>query len=195
MLVFEASVHDIAGLVPLIGLTLLATFQYMTKGHTGYRVAQSIGLVFINFFLVSELFEIACNEAIVTRTSEIWWFFAALIINLALMVILKRKELVETKNQAENLAFSLEKMLKDSGDKISAEDKEKLQKAIDEARKEFETDDIEKLRAAIDKLSKENEPIITKMYQQAAAEAQKQNEQKKDDEVIVEDPKDKKEDK
>ena len=94
MLVFEASVHDIAGLVPLIGLTLLATFQYMTKGHTGYRVAQSIGLVFINFFLVSELFEIACNEAIVTRTSEIWWFFAALIINLALMVILKRKELV-----------------------------------------------------------------------------------------------------
>ena len=107
----------------------------------------------------------------------------------------KRKELVETKNQAENLAFSLEKMLKDSGDKISAEDREKLQKAIDEARKEFETDDIEKLRAAIDKLSKENEPIITKMYQQAAAEAQKQNEQKKDDEVIVEDPKDKKEDK
>ena len=106
----------------------------------------------------------------------------------------KRKELVETKNQAENLAFSLEKMLKDSGDKISAEDKEKLQKAIDEARKEFETDDIEKLRAAIDKLSKENEPIITKMYQQAAAEAQsKQN--ANPDEVIVEDPKDKKEDK
>ena len=108
----------------------------------------------------------------------------------------KRKELVETKNQAENLAFSLEKMLKDSGDKISAEDREKLQKAIDEARKEFETDDIEKLRAAIDKLSKENEPIITKMYQQAAAEAQKANADKKaDDEVIVEDPKDKKEDK
>lgn len=94
LLVFEASVHDIAGLVPLTGLTLLATFQYMTKGHTGYRVAQSIGFVVINFFLIYELFEIAYNEAIVKSSSEIWWFFAALVINLALMVILKRKELI-----------------------------------------------------------------------------------------------------
>ena len=105
----------------------------------------------------------------------------------------KRKELVQTKNDADNLVFALEKMLKDNGDSISAEDKEKLEKAIEEAKKEFETDDIEKLRAAIDKLSKENEAIVTKLYQNAAAKAQStetSDSQKTDDEVIVEDPKD-----
>ncbi len=105
----------------------------------------------------------------------------------------KRKELVQTKNDADNLVFALEKMLKDNGDAISKEDKEKLEKAIEEAKKEFETDDIEKLRAAIEKLSKENEAIVTKLYQNAASKAQaEQTETKKeDDEVIVEDPKDK----
>lgn len=105
----------------------------------------------------------------------------------------KRKELVQTKNDADNLVFALEKMLKDNGDAISKEDKEKLEKAIEEAKKEFETDDIEKLRTAIEKLSKENEAIVTKLYQNAASKAQaEQTENKKeDDEVIVEDPKDK----
>ena len=105
----------------------------------------------------------------------------------------KRKELVQTKNDADNLVFALEKMLKDNGDSISQEDKEKLEKAIEEAKKEFETDDIEKLRAAIDKLSKENEAIVTKLYQNAAEKAKAENEsstKKADDEVIVEDPKD-----
>ncbi len=104
----------------------------------------------------------------------------------------KRKELVQTKNDADNLVFALEKMLKDNADAISAEDKEKLEKAIEEAKKEFETDDIEKLRAAIDKLSKENEAIVTKLYQNAAQKAQAENGEgatkKPDDEVIVEDP-------
>ena len=105
----------------------------------------------------------------------------------------KRKELVQTKNDADNLVFALEKMLKDNGDAISKEDKEKLEKAIEAAKKEFETDDIEKLRTAIEKLSKENEAIVTKLYQNAASKAQaEQTETKKeDDEVIVEDPKDK----
>lgn len=106
----------------------------------------------------------------------------------------KRKELVQTKNDADNLVFALEKMLKDNGDSISAEDKEKLTKAIEEAKKEFETDDIEKLRSAMDKLSKENEAIVTKLYQNAAAKAQAEQagaDKKQDDEVIVEDPKDK----
>ena len=105
----------------------------------------------------------------------------------------KRKELVQTKNDADNLVFALEKMLKDNGDAISKEDKEKLEKAIEEAKKEFETDDIEKLRTAIEKLSKENEAIVTKLYQNAASKAQaEQTETKKEnDKVIVEDPKDK----
>ena len=103
----------------------------------------------------------------------------------------KRKELVQTKNEADNLVFALEKMLKDNGDKIAPEDKEKLEKAIEQAKKDFETDDIDALRKAIDTLSKENEGVITKLYQQAAAQAQANNADNKgqDDEIIVEDPK------
>ncbi len=101
----------------------------------------------------------------------------------------KRKELVQTKNDAENLVLALEKMLKENGDAISAEDKEKLEKAIEKAKKDFETDDIDKLRAAIEELSKENEPIVTKLYQAAAEKHKAENpDANKDDEVIVEDP-------
>ena len=106
----------------------------------------------------------------------------------------KRKELVQTKNDADNLVFALEKMLRDNGDKISAEDKEKLEKAIEKAKEDFKTDDIEELRKAIDTLSKENEPIITKLYQQAA-EANKANAENTDgketvnpEDIVVEDP-------
>ncbi len=105
----------------------------------------------------------------------------------------KRKELVQTKNEADNLVFALEKMLRDNGDKIDTADKEKLEKAIEQAKKDFETDDIDALRKAIETLSKENEAVITKLYQQAAqANQANQNNNNGDDEVIVEDPKDNK---
>ena len=103
----------------------------------------------------------------------------------------KRKEVVQTKNEGENLIFALEKMLRDNGDKISADDKEKLEKALEKAKKDMESDDIDALRKAIEDLSKENEPIITKLYQQVAQSAQASQasnaDAKKDDEVIVED--------
>ena len=106
----------------------------------------------------------------------------------------KRKELVQTKNDAENLVLALEKMLRENGDAISAEDKEKLEKAIEKAKKDFETDDIDQLRKAIEELSKENEAVVTKLYQAAAEKHKAENPENanKDDEVIVEDP-DKKE--
>ena len=101
----------------------------------------------------------------------------------------KRKELVQTKNDAENLVLALEKMLRENGDTISAEDKEKLEKAIEKAKKDFETDDIDKLRKAIEDLSKENESVVTKLYQAAAEKHKAENpDANKDDEVIVEDP-------
>ena len=99
----------------------------------------------------------------------------------------------EVKNDGDNLVYALEKMIRDNGDKLSAEDKEKLTKAIETAKEEFKADDVEKIRKAIDTLSKENEGIITKLYQEAAKQAQEQNKQEDnksgEDEVIVEDDK------
>lgn len=102
----------------------------------------------------------------------------------------KRKELVNLKNDADNLVFALEKMLKENGDKISSEDKEKLEKSIEKAKEQFKSDDADTIRKAMEELSKENEPIVTKLYQAAAEKAQAQNqENKKDDEIIVEEDK------
>ena len=108
----------------------------------------------------------------------------------------KQKEYVDTKNSAENLILSLEKMLKENGDKISAEDKEKLEKAIEECKKECESTETEAIKNAIDKLSKESNEVVTKLYQAAAEQAKAQEEQSKnknkDDEVVVDDDDDKK---
>ena len=106
----------------------------------------------------------------------------------------KRKELVQTKNEGENLILALEKMLRENGDKISAEDKEKLEKAIEKAKKDMETDNIDDLRKAIETLSKENEGVIAKLYQQAAEANKAENgnanaETVKDEDVIIEEEK------
>ena len=106
----------------------------------------------------------------------------------------KRKELVDLHNQADNLVYSLEKMLKDAGDNISAEDKEKLEKSIEKAKEQFKSDDADTIRKAMEDLGKENEAIVTKLYQAAAEKAkaeqtEKSEDKKEDDEVIVEDDK------
>ena len=100
----------------------------------------------------------------------------------------KRKELIEVKNQADNLVYSLEKVLKESADKISEEDKKKLEDALAKAKPEFESDDVERIRKAIEELSSASNEVMTKLYQQASAEANANKEDKKDGdpEVIVE---------
>ena len=81
----------------------------------------------------------------------------------------KRREVIDTKNQADQTIYAVEKMLKESGDKISEDDKKKLEEAIEKAKKDIETDDIEKLRAAMDEFSKASNEVVTKLYQSAQA--------------------------
>ena len=84
----------------------------------------------------------------------------------------KKKELVDTKNQADAYVFQIEKMMKDAGDKISEEDKTKLNAAIEEAKKDFASDDVEVVKKALEKLQKESEEVVTKLYQNSGANAQ-----------------------
>ena len=77
----------------------------------------------------------------------------------------KRKEFVETKNQADNMVYSLEKLLKENGDKISAEDKKRLEDEIEKAKKEFESDDIEVIKKELETLTQVSNEVFTKMYQ------------------------------
>ena len=90
----------------------------------------------------------------------------------------KKKEVVDVHNQLDGLIFSVEKTVRESGDKISDEDKAKLEEAVKEAKVELETNDIDKMKAATEKLSADVQPIFSKLYaeaQQAAQNAQADN--------------------
>ncbi len=77
----------------------------------------------------------------------------------------KRKELVETKNQADNLIYGLEKMMKENADKLEEADKTKLEEAIAKAKTDINSEDIEVVKKAIDELTNVSNGIVSKMYQ------------------------------
>jgi molecular chaperone DnaK len=79
----------------------------------------------------------------------------------------KKKELIETKNQADSMVYQFEKMLKDLKDKISKEDEEKVKDEIEKVKKALETDDVEKIKQANDSLTKVFYDISSKLYQSA----------------------------
>ena len=84
----------------------------------------------------------------------------------------KRKEAVENKNKLDSLIFQVEKTVKDSGDKLSEEDKSTVENAVKEAKEALNSEDNDKITAATEKLSKDIEPVFTRLYQQAAANGQ-----------------------
>lgn len=87
----------------------------------------------------------------------------------------KRKDLVDAKNDADQMIFATEKAMEEAGDKLTEEDKNTLNEALKKAKEELATaDDAEKTRAIIDEMSKANAPIFTKLYQAAQEQAQAQ---------------------
>lgn len=82
----------------------------------------------------------------------------------------KKKEVIDVHNQLDGLIFSVEKTVKEAGDKLTDEDKAKVEEAVKAAKTELETNDMDKMKAATEKLSNEVQPIFSKLYQQAQAE-------------------------
>ena len=84
----------------------------------------------------------------------------------------KRKDLVDAKNDADQMIFATEKAMEEAGDKLTEEDKKTLEEALKKAKEELTTaDDAEKVRGIIDEMSKANAPIFTKLYQAAQEQA------------------------
>ena len=80
----------------------------------------------------------------------------------------KRKEVVDNKNALDQLVASIEKVLRESGDKISEEDKTRLTAATDKAKETLKTaNDAETLKSETEELSKVSNEIFTKLYQNA----------------------------
>ncbi len=83
----------------------------------------------------------------------------------------KRKQKVEARNKLDGFIFSIEQTMKESGDKLSEDDKKTLQDAVDEAKKELESDDEARYNAAFEALSNKVQPVFQKLYQQQGGNA------------------------
>jgi molecular chaperone DnaK len=83
----------------------------------------------------------------------------------------KRREAVESKNQAEALVHSTEKSLKDYGDKVSAEDKASIETALAELKTAVEGDDVEAIKAKTQTLAEVSMKLGQAMYEASQAEA------------------------
>ena len=81
----------------------------------------------------------------------------------------KRKDLVDMKNQAEQLVLAVEKAVSESGDKLSEDEKNTLTEAAKNAKEKLNTaTDAESVKSITEELSKATNPIFTKLYQQAS---------------------------
>ncbi len=86
----------------------------------------------------------------------------------------KRKEEVEVRNNAESLMYSSQKTLEELGDKISGEEKAKVETEIENVKKALETNNTETIKEATEKLTQAFYQISEQLYKQNAANAQAQ---------------------
>ena len=82
------------------------------------------------------------------------------------------KEKVETKNKADNLAYSAEKSLKDMAGKIDSAQKQKTEAAIKDLRESIKSDDEKDVQQKMDALTNVLHEISSKMYQESAKQGE-----------------------
>jgi molecular chaperone DnaK len=80
----------------------------------------------------------------------------------------RRKELIEAKNHADSLVYSVEKNVKEFGDKVDAAEKAKIEEAITKTKKALEGDDIEAIKKAQDELMNVSHKLAEAMYAKTA---------------------------
>ena len=89
----------------------------------------------------------------------------------------KFQELVEARNQADQLIIATEKTIKENEDKLQGTEKADIEKAIEELKKVKDGDNLEEIRKGIEELSKASQGFATRLYQDAQAQAQAQQAQ------------------
>ena len=79
-----------------------------------------------------------------------------------------RKELIEARNHADSMVYSVEKNVKEFGDKVDAAEKTKIEEAITKTKKALEGDDIEAIKKAQDELMTVSHKLAEAMYAKTA---------------------------
>jgi molecular chaperone DnaK len=108
----------------------------------------------------------------------------------------KKRELIEARNQADSMAYSVEKNVKEFGDKVDSSEKSKIEDAIARVKKAIEGEDLDEIKQAQEELTHASHKLAEAMYakstsqqagggEQGAAGTQSQSAAgKKDDDVV-----------
>jgi len=109
----------------------------------------------------------------------------------------KRRDLIEARNQADSMIYTVEKNVKEFGDKIGAAEKSRIEDAIVKLKSVMGGDDLEAIKAAQEELTQASHKLAEAMYSktaeqpsggqpggQAGAQAGGQQGQKKDENVV-----------
>ena len=101
----------------------------------------------------------------------------------------KQKELIDIRNQADAVIYSVEKTLKDYGEKISFEDRSEINKKLDELKSKKDSNNVAAIKQAMDDLQQSVYKLSEAVYREAAQAQQQQQQQAPGPEQPQESPK------
>jgi len=84
----------------------------------------------------------------------------------------KKKEEIETVNQADNLVYATEKSLKDYGDKVSQSERAQIEASINDLKSAIKDKNIERIKKGMEELTKSSHKLAEEIYKQAAQQKQ-----------------------
>jgi molecular chaperone DnaK len=82
-----------------------------------------------------------------------------------------RREAIEKKNQLDSLVYGTEKMLRENGEKLPADDKKQLEEVLVEARKDLESDDAARIEAALQRVEQATHKVAELLYKAQGGDA------------------------
>ena len=81
-----------------------------------------------------------------------------------------KRDLVEARNQADQMCFQMEKLIKEHDEKLQDSDKEPLNQAIEKAREAAKGEDLAAIKASIEELEQASHALSQTLYESQAAE-------------------------
>jgi len=84
----------------------------------------------------------------------------------------KKRELIDAKNQLDTMVYSVEKSVKEHGNKVSADEKKRIEEAISNAKSKLSSEDINEINKAQEELTKTSHKLAEEMYKEASNKQQ-----------------------
>ena len=83
-----------------------------------------------------------------------------------------KREAVETHNKADSMAYQTEKFVEENGDKLSAENKAKVEAAVSKLKDAIKNDNVDGMKSAMEEVNREMQAVSQELYSQAQPQGQ-----------------------